>query len=97
MSKLTQASRGKDCTIRLPFVCNHNPETTVSCHIPGIRFGHGTGKKVDDIHSADACSSCHDVVDGRVKVTHLTWEEIRIAHYEGVFETQLRRKAEGLL
>lgn len=77
--------------------CTHNSETTVACHISGIRFVHGTGNKVDDMLVADGCSSCHDVVDGRVKVTHLSWEDVRIAHYEGVFETLLRRKAAGLI
>jgi hypothetical protein len=97
MSKLTQASRGQACTIRLPMVCNANPETVVGCHLAKIRFGHGVGQKVDDVLIADGCSSCHDVVDGRVKVTHLTWEEIYIAFLEGVLETILRRRRQGLL
>lgn len=31
MSKLTEAARGQDCTIRGP-ICNRNPETVVAAH-----------------------------------------------------------------
>lgn len=96
MSKLTAASRGKSCTVRLGGYCNGNPETTVSAHINGVRFGHGIGNKVDDLLAADCCSSCHDVLDGRAR-SHYTTIEKKLAHYEGVMETQLRRIAEGLV
>lgn len=95
MNSLTKHARGEDCTIRLPQVCNHNPETVVACHIPGVRFGHGVAIKTGFF--AFGCSSCHDVTDGRAKAAHLTREEIRIAHLEGVLETQMKLKAKGLL
>lgn len=97
MRKLTKASRNQTCTIRLPGICSHDPEKTVPCHVSGIRFGHGVGQKVPDILVADGCSECHSVVDGRVKVKHLTKEQIRLAFYEGVLETILRRVAAGLV
>jgi hypothetical protein len=77
-------------------VCNFNPETTVPAHIPGVRFGHGVARKTGFF--AFACSSCHDVIDGRVpRPKHLTEEEVRIAHYEGVFETQMKLIEKGLM
>jgi hypothetical protein len=95
MNKLTKHAKGEDCTIRLHFVCNFNPETSVACHMPGVRFGHGVAIKTGFF--AIGCSSCHDVVDGRVKAPHLTAEYIRIAHLEGVLETQMKLKAKGLM
>jgi len=95
VSKISESAKGQDCTIRLPG-CNGNPETVVLAHINGIRFGHGVGKKVNDIHGAYACSHCHDVVDRR-KYTNISNIEIKLAHYEGVLETQIRLIEKGLL
>jgi hypothetical protein len=96
MSKLTKSAKGRNCTIRLPGVCNHYNETVVLAHINGVRFGHGVGHKVNDLHGAYACSACHDIVDGRFK-THYTKEELKLAHYEGMIETQMIMIAEGLI
>ena len=71
--------------IRLPFVCNHNPETTVLAHYR--MKGDGMGRKPPDSRGAFACSACHDAVDSRVIVPY-TRDEMRIAHAEGVFRTQ---------
>ena len=65
MSKLRNAARGQDCLVRLPGVCNHNPETVVLAH---LRMGgvSGTGQKPPDLVGCWACSACHDVIDQRV-------------------------------
>lgn len=96
MSKLTKAAQGKDCTVRIPGHCNFNSETVVSAHINGVRFKHGTGQKVNDLLAADCCSSCHDVLDYRVR-SQYTKDELKLMHYEGVMETIIRRKEEGLI
>ena len=96
MSKLTKASRGQPCSVRLPGVCNENPETTVLAHINGVRFGHGIGRKVNDLLAADCCSACHDALDGRVE-TPFSRQGLKLMHYEGVMETILRRMNEGLI
>ena len=31
-TKLTKAARGRECQVRIPGVCNGNPETTVLAH-----------------------------------------------------------------
>lgn len=95
MTAITKSARGESCTIRVPGYCNGNPETTVFCHINGVRFGHGMGLKVDDI-GAYGCSDCHDVVDGR-KRSHYSQQELKLMHYEGTFETQIKLKAKGLI
>lgn len=64
MTKLRKAARGEVCTVRLPGVCNWNPETTVLAHIRR-NWNAGAGKKAPDHHAVFACSDCHDVIDGR--------------------------------
>jgi hypothetical protein len=96
VSKLTKSAQGKDCTVRIIGYCNGNTETTVSAHVNGVRFGHGTGQKVNDLLAADCCSSCHDVLDYRVR-SNYTKDELKLFHYEGVMETLLRRQREGLI
>jgi hypothetical protein len=63
-NKLRQSARGEDCTFQIPGVCNHDPETTVLCHLPDE--SHGMGRKSDDFCSAYGCSNCHDAIDGRM-------------------------------
>ncbi len=96
MSAITKSAKGEDCTTRVPGYCNGNPETTVFAHINGVRFGHGTGHKVNDIHGAYSCSSCHDAVDFRVR-TNYSSLELKSMHLEGVLETQLKLIKKGLI
>ncbi len=91
-SKYTKSARGQDCTVRIPNVCNHNPETTVFAHLSGG----GMGAKVKDIHGAYACSSCHDVIDGRVSTNFLRFE-LELYHYEAMVRTQEIMVANGIL
>ena len=62
MSKITKSAQGEECLVRIPFVCNHDPETTVFAHLGGA----GMGMKHPDSEGAYCCSACHDVYDGRV-------------------------------
>lgn len=94
MNKITQSAKGEDCTIRLPGICNGNPETVVFCHISGIRHGHGVGQKTD--FGAYGCSDCHDAVDGRRK-TDFTRDSVRLAHFEGAIETMRKLDEKGLI
>lgn len=65
MSKIRQSARGEECQIRIPGVCNGNPETTVWAHANGSAAGKGIGMKSPDILGAYACSNCHDAYDRR--------------------------------
>lgn len=65
MSKsLRTLARGKPCMVRIPGVCNGNPETTVLAHIRrgGVA---GMGQKPPDVCGVWACSACHDAMDRR--------------------------------
>ncbi len=61
--KLRDSARMEECTFQIPGVCNHDPATTVLCHLPDE--SHGGSRKADDHCSAYGCSSCHDAIDRR--------------------------------
>lgn len=60
--RLTKLARGMVCQVRLPNICNHNPETTILAHyrLAGIS---GFGIKPPSLIGAWCCSSCHSYVD----------------------------------
>ena len=82
---LRKLAKGKECQVRIPGVCNGNPETVVLAHysMAGIS---GKGIKSPDIMGAWACSACHDECDRRTQ--HHDRETVRLSHAEGVFRTQ---------
>jgi hypothetical protein len=63
--KLRKSANREDCTLNINGVCNYNSETTVLAHLPS-EFK-GVGIKSPDFCACFACSSCHDVIDGRAK------------------------------
>ena len=92
MTKITQSAKGEECQVRIPGVCNHNPETTVFAHLGGG----GMGMKQPDSEGAYCCSACHDVLDLRTKYQRPTLE-IRLAHHEGAMRTRKILIEKGLL
>jgi len=95
MSKITASSNGQRCQIRLPGVCTDR--NVVWCHAIGQAAGKGIGMKVPDLLGAYGCQSCHDVVDRRQFVKHLTRMEIEHAFYEGVMRSQRILIDDGLI
>ncbi|HBE9077624.1 DUF1364 domain-containing protein [Serratia fonticola] len=95
MANLRKKAQGRDCQIRIPGVCNFNPQTSVLTHyrLAGLC---GMGIKPNDLVAAIGCSSCHDAVDGRVK-TEFTRDELKLMHAEGVFRTLEIWKKEGFV
>lgn len=85
-TKLTKAARGRDCQVRIPGICNGNPETTVLAHYR-MAGTCGVGCKPNDLQGAWACSACHDVIDGRVRIA-ADRDILRLWHLEGVMRTQ---------
>ena len=94
MSKLTHEARGRDCQIRIPGICNRNPETTVAAHYR-LAGTCGTAIKPDDTQAAWACSACHDEVDRRTRL--IDANDARLMHAEGVMRTQEILRKEGKL
>ena len=81
--------------VRLPGICNHNPETTVLAHVrlAGVS---GMGIKADDLLGAWCCSACHDAIDRRSNMD-LDRDYVRLAHLEGMVRTIAQLRKEGLV
>lgn len=86
---LRQQARGRPCMIRVPHVCNGNPETTVLCHLRMAGIS-GMGLKANDFLGAWGCSACHRYVD-----THGI--DGRTALLEGMARTQAYLLSFGLV
>ena len=55
---------GKYCTLVIPGVCCHDPETTVLAHSNRGQDGKGMGMKADDaVGAVWACHTCHQWLD----------------------------------
>ena len=91
-TKITKSARGEQCLVRIPYICNHNPETVVFAHIGGG----GMGMKQSSNEGSYCCSSCHDAIDYRLKTNHST-NELKLWHLEGVLRTQKLLIEKGLI
>jgi hypothetical protein len=94
MSKIRKSARDENCSIRIPGVCNGNPQTTVLAHVNTVRKG--IGIKSNDIHAFYSCSCCHDVVDGRRK-SEFSRAALIEYQLDAMVETQLKLIDKGLL
>lgn len=82
---LRELARGKGCMVRVPGVCNSDPETTVLAHVRMIGVS-AMSMKSPDWFASWACSACHDYVDSR----SVTGEPCcrRLMLLEGMVRTQ---------
>ena len=92
MMNIRKSAKGQDCQVRVPRVCNHNPETVVLAHLGGA----GMGRKQHDIHGAYCCSACHDAIDGRRR-TPFHRASLKLMHLEGMVRTQRLLLEQGLI
>lgn len=90
--KIRNSARGQECQVRMPDVCNRNNETVILAH---VGKGAGMGQKCDDIHATYACSACHDVIDGRVRIGDPRIN--RLYAYEAMVRTQKLLLEQGLI
>lgn len=95
-TKIRQAARGEDCAVRIPFVCNGDPETVVLAHAPSVDSG--MARKSPDWWGAFCCSNCHDYLDGRRGSADPEWANNRAKYWlSGIFETQKKLRDKGLI
>lgn len=90
--KIRNSARGQDCALRIPGVCNFNPETTVLAHVGRNR---GMSIKCHDTMAVYACSSCHDQIDGRSSVLDVGTKARYIL--DALEETQTKLLEQGLI
>ena len=79
---IRKSARGQDCMFQIPNICNHNPETTVLCHLPNRSYG--MSQKGHDFIAAYGCSSCHDEIDRRTR--YMTMEHRKAFMYDALVE-----------
>jgi hypothetical protein len=72
VTNLRKLAEGQDCKLRFPHYCNRDSTTVVLCH---LKRGWCGSIKPPDIVAVYGCSTCHDIVDGRMQ-TDWTREEI---------------------
>ena len=89
---LREAARNRQCMVRIPGVCNHNPETTVLAHRPSGKLA----VKADDADACWACYDCHKWLDEEW-VRHVTKSERDTVFERAVWDTQLILHKEGLM
>lgn len=85
-TKARKAAKGRECTIRVPGICERTNETVVLCHYR-LAGTSGMGEKPHDSQAAFGCHACHDAVDGR-RTTIYSKTELRLMHCEGILRTQ---------
>lgn len=93
---LRKLAKGQDCQVRLPDICNFNPETTVLAHYR-LSGTCGVGMKPPDLLGAWCCSDCHNVIDGRVPSKDCDYAWIRLEFAEGCLRTLNKLIEKGLL
>ena len=97
--KIRASARGEDCQIRIPGVCNFDPETTVLCHLPDGTGGKMGGKS-NDLCSVYGCSDCHDEIDGRTNNAISNGYDstsVKVFAYEGHMRTLNKFVEKGLV
>ncbi len=92
---VTDLCKGHDCYIRLPDVCNSNPETTAPAHLrlAGIT---GMGYIAPPFMVCPACPNCHDAVDRR-RFMELDRDFVQHAHKDAIFRWQMVLLEKGVL
>lgn len=97
-TKVLRSAKGQSCSIRVPGICNSNPETTVWAHLNGHAFGKGMAIKAHDILGFHACSDCHAYYDtghGRRQIVS-TLELLELV-MSAVCETYVRLVRAGIV
>lgn len=95
---IRQSARGEECTMRIPGVCNRDPETTVWCHENSFAAGKGMGIKARCEHGAYGCAACHAVLDGQApRPPGLTKEDVDVYFARGKVVSRQILERKGLL
>lgn len=100
LTKIQASAKGEECTLRIPYVCNGNPETVVLCHAP---YPGKSGTRFEDHWACYGCSSCHDYVDGRTRETGFAVQYDPIVRFletvwlPAIHETQTKLIEKGLI
>ena len=77
---LRKLARGRDCTVQLDGICNHDSSTVVLHHIRKTGLG-GMSKKPPDEFGVFVCANCHAAIHRQIhpnlEADYLELEELR--------------------
>jgi hypothetical protein len=87
---LLEMAEKRPCLLRVPGVCNGDPDTTVACHSNASVHGKAGARKADDCYSVWGCASCHRWLDQPIGVHGPTYDQkqarFALAHLDQVIE-----------
>ena len=63
---LKKSAKGKNCTLEIINVCNHDNSTT---KLTGVNYTAQSAHETSDVSAIYACSACKDVLNGRKSPT----------------------------
>lgn len=89
-----KAAQGQECQVRIPNVCNGDPETVVAAHSNQYIHGKGGALKAHDCFVAWACSACHYEID---QGKNLNYEQKELYWRRGFERTLLAAVEQGIL
>jgi len=92
--KIRASARGEDCQVRIPSICNFNPETTILAHVGSNKV---MGGKCSDLESTYCCSQCHAAIDGQMMATSWGAIELKLWAKEGAERTREILVSKGLI
>lgn len=92
MANLRKEARSRQCQVRMPGICNGDETTVVLGHLRMSGLC-GMGLKPHDLFGAWVCSSCHDEIDRRTRITDADYAHTLFL--EGVIRTQAILLREG--
>ena len=92
-NKIRASARGEDCQVRIPGVCNFNPETTILAHVGSDKK---MGGKCSDLEAAYCCSDCHTAIDGAARTPYIHIE-LQLWAKEGAERTRAILLNKGLI
>lgn len=84
MTPIRKSAKGQPCQVRVPNVCNGDPNTTVLAHLNGF----GMGMKAGDHEAAFSCSACHAWLDGGYVQAGYSRDIRDLWHLQAVIWTQ---------
>lgn len=90
---IRQSAEGERCRVKIPGVCNGDPQTVVLAHLNGA----GISRKAPDWQAAYACSGCHEWLDGRYAQEGFDRETRDLMHLKAVIATQRALIDKGLI
>ena len=94
--KLRDSAKDESCTLQIYPYCNGDMEKTSLCHV-STPISSGMGMKAPDWYAVYGCSTCHDIIEGRRKISEHLNIDINQCIMDAQFRTWERFIERGLI